>query len=77
MWRIWRVENGNKVHHIDRIGSNQQHRSYLQKVIRIVVESGLFFTITALITFFTYATMSNGAYVITDAVSGAIIQSSQ
>lgn len=71
MWRIWRVENSNKAHHIDSMGSNQR-RSHLQKVIRIVVESGLLYTITAFISFTTFVTGSNGVYVITDAVSGVI-----
>lgn len=37
--------------------------------MRIVIESGLLYTVTAFISFVTFITGSNGVYVITDAVS--------
>ncbi|KAF9531399.1 hypothetical protein CPB83DRAFT_809063 [Crepidotus variabilis] len=64
VYSIWRVELGNKrvrsTNSIDRPSS-------LGQVIRYLIESGLLYTFTSLMTFMTVVTNSNGSYPISDA----------
>jgi len=62
VWRIWSVDRSNKRHGIQDSGSGQ---STLTRVIRIIVESGLIYTVSAFISFVTYVTGNNTIYIIT------------
>ncbi|KAF9531388.1 hypothetical protein CPB83DRAFT_848945 [Crepidotus variabilis] len=64
VYAIWIVEVNNKRLRISRQGSSP---SSLGQIIRYIIESGLLYTITSLMTFITVVTHSNGNYVITSA----------
>jgi hypothetical protein len=68
--RIWRVNHNTKdllyESEFQARPSNRRRSNKLQHVIRTVVESGLLYTGTSLITFVTYITNSVAVYVATD-----------
>ncbi|PFH45331.1 hypothetical protein AMATHDRAFT_160736 [Amanita thiersii Skay4041] len=64
VWRIWTVERESAKY---RVYSNIYAKSMLGGVIRSIIESGLLYTFTALITFVTFLVGSNAVYVVTDA----------
>jgi hypothetical protein len=69
VWRIWRIDKGNREFRFQsqtRGGSRPLNK--LQHVMRTVIESGLLYTGTSLITFVTYVTNSVAVYVTTDIV---------
>ncbi|KAJ7586072.1 hypothetical protein C8J56DRAFT_946099 [Mycena floridula] len=63
VWRIWRVDRENAKF---RAPSSHSSPTKLQKVMRIVIESGLMYTTFAIISFVTYVTNSNSFDVTTD-----------
>jgi len=71
VWCIWRVEISNRANRIS--GMSTARMSNLRKVMQIIVESGLLYTVTAFISFITFVTGNNGVYVITDAVRVSLL----
>ncbi|KAF4623802.1 hypothetical protein D9613_001288 [Agrocybe pediades] len=76
LWKIWSVDRSNRRYTgtFDGAGgsgttrkSKKGSHTVLRNVMRIIVESGLLYSTTALITFITFITQSSGVYVITDA----------
>ncbi|KAJ6629582.1 hypothetical protein B0H10DRAFT_1985979 [Mycena sp. CBHHK59/15] len=68
--RIWRVDRDVGGFRYNSSSQSQSVRppSRLQRVIRIVVESGLMYTVAALITFITFTANSIAVYVATDLI---------
>jgi hypothetical protein len=66
IWRIWRVEK-----EVERYQNNPivQHPSHLQKVARVIAESGAVYTTMILITCISSALESNALYPTSDIVS--------
>lgn len=69
IWRIWDVDKQSKDFRIEISRQSHSYQSRLQRIMRILIESGLLYTTTALISFVTFTVGSNAVYVITDAVS--------
>ncbi|KAF9530845.1 hypothetical protein CPB83DRAFT_849731 [Crepidotus variabilis] len=65
VYRIWKVELGNKS---IRSARSNERPSSLGKVIHYVIESGLLYTLSCIITFITAVTGSNGPYIMGNAV---------
>ena len=72
MWRLWRVDSGVRVFRGAGIIVPNE-KSHLEKLIQIIIESGLLYTITAFISCVTFVTGSVGIYAITDAVSNSAV----
>ncbi|KAF7332999.1 hypothetical protein MVEN_02406200 [Mycena venus] len=67
--RLWRINHRTKdllYRSESQRGSGRSPSTKLQRVMRIIVESGLLYTGTSLITFITYVTNSVAVYVTTD-----------
>ncbi|KDR70445.1 hypothetical protein GALMADRAFT_76235 [Galerina marginata CBS 339.88] len=62
VWRIWRVDRANMGVRVDHDFAGNRSPSALQRVIRIIVESGLMYTATACVIFVTDAVGSNALY---------------
>jgi hypothetical protein len=69
--RIWKINNGHKDFRNQSEAQSRGPRpvNKLQHVMRTVIESGLLYTGTSLITFITYVTNNIAVYVTTDVVS--------
>ncbi|KAJ6586261.1 hypothetical protein DFH09DRAFT_1431952 [Mycena vulgaris] len=65
VFRIYRVDRQNS-RFAFQTASNQYRPSRLRKVMRIIVESGLMYTVVAFITFITYIVNSNSSYGVSD-----------
>jgi len=70
--RVWRIGAQGR---LDTLCGEYmpESRRLLRNVIRIIIESGLLYSTSALITFITFVCKSNAIYVITGAVSISII----
>ncbi|KAF9460429.1 hypothetical protein BDZ94DRAFT_1324126 [Collybia nuda] len=73
VWRLWRVERTNRRHGLlDASGVRSQlfsvetskRRSKLMDVAFTLVESGMIYTVTTVITFITYVVKNNAVYVV-------------
>ncbi|KAJ3753680.1 hypothetical protein EV360DRAFT_87554 [Lentinula raphanica] len=74
VYRIWRVDKESSVYAIQSDSSRSRaffsrssHRTRLQIVTRVIIESGFLYTAIALITFITFLTGSNSFYAASDA----------
>lgn len=65
MWRIWRVRR--------RTVDSAVHPNRLRHVIRIVIDSGLMYTITVIVFFGTTLAESNAQYGVSDVVVQMIV----
>lgn len=66
VFRIWRVDSeSTKYRRFQRQESRKPKPTTLHSIIRIIVESGLLYTATAVISFCTYVTNSNAFYIAT------------
>ncbi|KAJ7749586.1 hypothetical protein DFH07DRAFT_828975 [Mycena maculata] len=61
VFRIWKVDRQN-ARFAYQTASSQYRPSRLRKVMRIIIESGLMYTVVAFITFVTYIVNSNSSY---------------
>ena len=64
VYRILRVNNGFVSQDITRVGGNQK----LTRVVRILVESGLIYTISVIVFFGTFLASNNAQYGVSDVV---------
>ncbi|KAJ7709453.1 hypothetical protein B0H17DRAFT_915723 [Mycena rosella] len=67
VFKIWKVDR-RSAHFMHQSASAQYQPSRLRKVMRIIIESGLMYTVAAFITVMAYITNSNSTYPTSDVV---------
>lgn len=67
VYRIWRVDSSGRKYLMSN-GTGKSAQGRLRNVMRIIIESGLMYSVIALLTFITIIVGSNAVYVTSDMV---------
>jgi hypothetical protein len=73
IWRIWRIEREIDKYLNDGSDATTKQPRYLQKVMRIIAESGAAYTLTVIATFIVDLSGSNALYPTSDMASSPIL----